>query len=388
MSEKDLLSERMTALLKRVVERGPAGVACKVVRRGKVLYDGGYGLADRESNRAIAPDTLYRIYSMTKVVTCVAALKLYEQGYFLLDDPLEEYLPAFANPQVAVIGEDGNETLRAAAGPIRIKHLFTMSSGITYGGAATDAERRTSEIWVKSAAESDARSFAQALADVPLAFDPGTRWRYGLSHDVLAAFVEAVSGQTYGQYLKKEILEPLGMNDTSFRITEENRHRMCTLYDYDAGKLTPNGSNPQMDAWYDPNSRMESGGIGLISTIGDYSRFAQALARGGELDGERIIGSRTLALMASNHLNEQQMRDFGGDSNGFGYGLGVQVMMKGAAGGNNGTVGHYGWPGLAGTYMLVDPAEELSIVYMQQMMPNLEQETHPRLRHVVYGALD
>lgn len=389
MSAKDRLSERMTPLLKRIVERGPAGVACAVTRRGETLYRDSFGFADIEKNQAIAEDTLYRIYSMTKVVTCVAALQLYEKGYFLLDDPLEEYLPAFANPAVARIDEDGNETVSPASGSIRIKHLFSMSSGITYGGTATDTERRTQEIWHKAQTESDARSFAQALGEIPLAFEPGTRWRYGLSHDVLAALVETVSGQTYGQYLKKEIFEPLGMRDTTFRLTEHNRHRLSTLYHYEeGGKLTPSGHNPPMDGWYEPDCPFESGGIGLLSTIGDYSRFAQALAQGGELDGERILSPRTIALMATNQLDEQQLKDFGGDASGYGYGLGVQTLMNRAPGGNNGSIGHFGWPGLAGTYMLVDPAEQLSIVYMQQMMPNLERHTQPRLRQVVYGALD
>ncbi|MFD0670962.1 serine hydrolase domain-containing protein [Cohnella sp. GCM10027633] len=389
MSARDRLNERMTPLLRRIVERGPAGVACTVTRRGETLYRESFGFADREQKQPIAEDTLYRVYSMTKVVTCVAALQLYERGRFLLDDPLEEYLPAFANPKVARIDEGGNETTSPASGSVRIKHLFSMTSGITYGGTATDTERRTQELWDKARSESDARSFAQALGAIPLAFEPGTRWRYGLSHDVLAALVETVSGQTFGQYVKKEIFDPLGIRDAAFRLTDDNRRRLCTLYHYEpGGKLTPSGHNPPMDGWYEPDCRFESGGIGLLSTIGDYSRFAQALAQGGQLEGERILSPRTIALMATNQLDERQLRDFGGDSSGYGYGLGVQTLMNRAVGGNNGSIGHFGWPGLAGTYMLVDPAEQLSIVYMQQMLPNLERETQPRLRQVVYGALD
>lgn len=386
MSAKDRLYERMTPLLKRIVEKGPPGAACKVVRRGEVLYEENIGLADVESKRAIAPDTLYRIYSMTKVVTCVAALKLYEKGLYLLDDPIGEYMPAFANPRVTSFEGTGNASSKPASNPIRVKHLFTMTSGLAYGGEQTETERSTQAIMDKAAAEMDTRSAAEALAAVPLAFEPGARWRYGTSHDVLAAFVEAVSGQTFETFLRREIFEPLGMRDTSFRLTEENRGRLSTLYSPGKdGKLKPNAG---LDACYEPGCKFEAGGSGLLSTIGDYSRFAQALAGGGELDGARILSPHTVALMATNHLNEQQLRDFGGDRNGYGYGLGVRVMMDRAAGGANGSVGHFGWAGLAGSYLLIDPAEELSLVYMQQMIPSLEPEVHPRLRNVVYGALD
>lgn len=389
MSRNDRLAERLTPLLKSMIEKGPAGCACTVVHRGEVIYQETLGYADVEQKKMIDPDTIYRIYSMTKVVTCVAALILYEKGYYLLNDPLEEYLPEFRNPQVYKYNEFGEKSVVPAAGSIRIKDLFTMTSGITFGGDGTETEieQLTRAVMVNADETMDTRAVVKSLASVPLAFEPGTRWQYAMSHDVLAALIEVLSGQKFSEFLKKEIFEPLGMKDTSFRIREDQRNRLCTMYDYaEDCTLTP---NVRLDVCYQPDRRTESGGGGLLSTVGDYSRFAQALAKGGELDGTRILSLKTVQLMTTNHLNEQQLRDFNWPHmRGYGYGLGVRVMIDPSAGGINGSMGEFGWSGYAGSYLLVDPKEELSVVYMQQMIPSLEPFIHPRMRSVIYGALD
>jgi CubicO group peptidase (beta-lactamase class C family) len=387
MNSSKRLNERLTPLLKSVMEKGPAGCACTVVRRGEVVYQETLGYADLEKKKEITPDTIYRIYSMTKVITCAAALMLYEKGLYLLNDPLEEYLTEFKNPQVYRYNEYGAKSLSSAVGPMRIKDLFTMSSGLTYGGDGTETERQTRTLMENAASTVDMQALSNALASVPLAFDPGTHWKYGTSHDVLAALIEVLSGQTFGEFLQKEIFTPLGMTDTSFRISEDKRDRLCTMYDRaEDGTLTP---NTRMDARYQPGSRHESGGGGLLSTIGDYSRFAQLLAKGGELEGVRILSPKTVQLMATNHLSPQQLKDFNWPHmSGYGYGLGVRVMIDPAAGGANGSIGEFGWAGLAGSYLLIDPMEELSIVYMQQLLPSLEPFIHPRLRAAIYGALD
>jgi CubicO group peptidase (beta-lactamase class C family) len=378
---------RLTPILKSFMEKGgPAGCACTVVMHGKVLYDESFGYADLEKKIRIQPDTIYRIYSMTKVITCVAALKLYEKGLYLLNDPLDEYLPEFKNPQVYRYNESGAMTVSPAANPIRVKDLFTMSSGLTYEGDGTETERQTGRI-LENEDTMDLRALSKALAAIPLQFDPGTHWKYSTSHDVLAAFIEVLSGQSFEEFLKKEIFEPLGMIDTSFRIQEEKRDRLCIMYNRaEDGTLTPNTSK---DAPYQPGCRYESGGGGLLSTIGDYSRFAQALANGGQLDGVRILSSKTIQLMATNHLSPQQLKDFDWEQmSGYGYGLGVRVMIDPAAGGSNSSIGEYGWAGLAGSWLLIDPKEELSVVYMQQMLPSLEPYIANRIRAGIYGALD
>lgn len=379
--------QHLTRLLKNFMEEGPAGCACTVVRRGEVLYDACFGYADVEHERKIEPDTIYRIYSMTKVITCAAALMLYERGLYLLNDPLEEYLPEFKNAHVYRQTDDGAISRSPASSPIRIKDLFTMSSGLTYGGEDTETERQTRTVLQRAAESMDVRALSKALAAIPLAFDPGTGWKYGTSHDILGALIEVLSGQPFGVFLDKEIFEPLGMTDTFFQLPKDKRGRLCTMYDRaDDGGLTPNTA---MDAPYREGCRYESGGGGLLSTIGDYSRFAQALAQGGELDGVRILSPRTVQLMGTNHLSPRQLQDFDWPQmRGYGYGLGVRVMLDPAAGGSNGSIGEFGWAGLAGSWLLIDPHAQVSVVYMQQMLPSLEPYMHPRLRAVIYGALD
>lgn len=380
--------ERLTPLFKRYMEQGgPAGCACLVMRSGETVYDEKFGYANLETKQLIQSDTIYRIYSMTKVITCAAALQLYERGLYLLDDPLEEYLPEFKNPSVFRQYESGNMVAGPAAGPIRIRDLFTMTSGLTYGGSGSETERLTGPIYQKAPASMDVRAFTRALAEVPLAFDPGTRWQYGLSHDVLGALIEVLSGQTFEQYLKREIFDPLGMKDTSFRISEGKRDRLAVMYNLaEDGTLTPNNS---LETPYQPECRFESGGGGLLSTIGDYARFAQALVRGGELDGYRLLSPKTVQLMATNHLTPQQMNDYNwGHLNGYGYGLGVRVMIDPAAGGTGSSIGEYGWAGMAGSWVMIDPQEDLTLVYMQQMLPSREPYIANRIRNVVYSALD
>lgn len=378
--------QRLDALFERFMEKGgPAGCACTIVTRGEVVYQQTFGYANVEKKIKIQPNTIYRIYSMTKVLTCLAALKLYEKGLFLLNDPLDEYLPEFKNPQVYRNDENGAQYISPAANPIRIRDLFTMTSGLTYGGDGSETEKQTGNM-LKNVNSMDLRSVSKALAAIPLDFDPGTGWKYGMSHDVLAALIEVLSGVTFGEFLKQEIFEPLGMADTSFQIQEDKRDRLCVMYDRaEDGTLTP---NTRMDASYQPGCRYESGGGGLLSTIGDYNRFAQALLQGGQLEGVRILSPKTLQLMATNHLNAQQLKDCNWPHlSGYGYGLGVRVMIDPASGGLNSSIGEYGWSGLAGSWLLIDPKEELSVVYMQQMLPSLEPYITPRLRAVVYGAL-
>ncbi|NBD24927.1 serine hydrolase domain-containing protein [Paenibacillus glycinis] len=383
----DRMQRRLTPLLNSIVEKGPPGCALTVVRRGEVLFQDNFGYADLNAKKKIGADTIYRIYSMTKVITCTAALMLYEQGRYLLNDPLEEYLPEFKNPQVYRYNEYGERTVSPASRSVLVKDLFTMTSGLTYGGTGTETERQTLALMKNAVATMNMRELSKQLAAIPLAFDPGTHWKYGTSHDVLAALIEVLSGTTFGAYLQKEIFDPLGMNDTSFRIADDKRDRLCAMYDIaDDGTLTV---NDRMDAPYQPGCGYESGGGGLLSTIEDYSRFAQALSRGGEWNGVRLLGPKTIQLMRTNHLDPQLRKDFDwSQMSGYGYGLGVRVLMDPATGGNNGTIGEFGWAGLAGSWTLIDPHEELSVVYMQQMLPSHEPYIHPRLRAAIYGALD
>jgi len=270
-----------------------------------------------------------------------------------------------------------------------------MSSGLPYEGNDTETgrqiARKINELKSKSeGGKFDIRALSKAIAEIPLAFDPGTHWMYGMSHDILGALIEVLSGKKFSQFLKDEIFDPLGMKDTSFRISEDKRNRLCTMYDRSKdGVLTKNtNAGERVGARFEPDDILECGGSGLLSTLGDYSRFAHMLARGGELDGVRILSRKTIELMATNHLNPQQLADFNWPYlAGYGYGLGVRTMIDPAAGGCNGSIGEFGWSGLAGTWVMIDPKEQLSAVYMQQMLPNFEAYHQPRLRNVIYGSI-
>jgi CubicO group peptidase (beta-lactamase class C family) len=380
--------EKLHPLLKSFVDKGPAGCACSVTYQGETRFEDYVGLQDLESAKPITADTIYRIYSMSKVVTCVAALMLYERGLFLLNDPLEEYLPEFKDPKVYRMTEKGEKYITSATRSIRIKDLFTMTSGLTYEGDGNETEREVKKVMQLLRRDNtfNVRKLSEALAKIPLAFDPGTEWRYGLSHDVLGALIEVLSGKTFGEFLSEEIFQPLSMNDTFFKIPDEKKHRLCSLYvRNEEGSLL---KNTRLDEQYQPGTLFESGGAGLLSTLSDYSTFAHMLANGGELDGVRILGRKTVELMSTNHLTSDQLSFYNWDYlAGYGYGLGVRTMKSPAAGGSNSSIGEFGWSGLAGTWVLIDPKEKLSAVYMQQMMPNLEAYHQPRLRNVIYGSL-
>lgn len=378
---------KLRPLLKSFVEKGPAGCACSVMHEGKTVFEDFVGNMDLETEKAISPDTIYRIYSNTKVVTCVAALMLYERGLFLLNDPLEDYLPEFKNPQVYRTNSDGEVSISPATRSITVKDLFTMTSGLTYEGDGNETERHVKKALKNEFSDSlDVRKLSKILASIPLAFDPGTQWQYGFSHDVLGALIEVLSGKTFGQFLKDEIFGPLKMEDTFFKIPDEQRESLCSLYNRDEdGSLI---KNTVMDGNYQQVSRLESGGAGLLSTLSDYSRFAHMLASGGEIDGVRILGRKTIELMSTNHLQPELFSYFNWDHlKGYGYGLGVRVMMNPPLSGSNSSLGEFGWSGLAGTWVLIDPKENLSAVYMQQMFPHFEAYHQPRLRSVIYGAL-
>ncbi|WP_026672608.1 serine hydrolase domain-containing protein [Alkalihalobacterium bogoriense] len=381
--------QKLHPLLKTFVENGPAGNSLAVMHQGKTVFKDYVGFADIVTKKPISEDTIFRIYSMTKVVTCSAALLLYERGLFLLNDPLEDYLPEFKNPQV-YREEQGEMVVSPATRSITIKDLFMMTSGLTYPGDGNPTERHVAkaleEMTEKQRKTSTARDLSKLLASIPLAFDPGTKWHYGFSHDVLGALIEVVSGKKLSEFFDEEIFQPLGMEDTFFKIPEHKRHRLASIYNREEdGTLT---KEETMDEQFHPSATFEAGGAGLLSTLGDYSRFAHMLANGGEWNGTRIIGSKTIQLMATNHLTDIQKPSYHWDYlRGYGYGLGVRTMVDPAEGGINGSIGEFGWSGLAGTWVLIDPKEQLSAVYMQQMLPNFEAIHQPRLRAVIYGAL-
>ena len=381
--------EYLDALLRDFVAKGPAGCGLVVARKGEVLYENYVGMADREAGRPIDENTTYRLYSMTKLITVTAGLMLFERGKFLLNEPFYAYFPEYRDTQVAVPLSMGGYDVRPAKRPILIRDAFGMTCGLPYGygNSPTAAAVRAFNDGMNQRGKYTLREFVEGLARVPVAFEPGTRWLYGHGHELVAALVERVTGKTIGQFVRDEIFGPLGMNHTGYRWSGEDYANRAVLYVRgEDGSMTPDESR---DGDLAPDATFEGGGVGLYSTARDYLRFTQMLANGGALDGRRIIGRRTIDLMRANRLDEVQLRDFRNSYlDGYGYGLGVRVMMDPAAGNSNSPVGEFGWTGAVGTWTSIDPADGVSAVYMHQMSPNQEEYHHLRVRAAVYGMLD
>ena len=366
------IEEALTAFLEERERLDVPGNALIVRHGNDELY--------RHFSGTARPDTLFRIFSMTKVVTVTAALQLYERGLYDMDDPVGDYLPEYARPTV---WDDRRQAAVPALNTLRIRDLFCMSSGLPYGGDGFETARQVAA----KAAELEAKhpgqgystlSLVRSLGSVPLAFEPGTHWMYGMSHDVLGGLIEVLSGLTLGEYMRKHIFEPLGMHDTFFRCPEGQEHRLADF---------PTGGAPLVS--YGPQARYEAGGGGLLSTADDYMKLASALTAGGiSRQGVRILSRKMVDLMRMDQLDETQKKDFNwGYLKGYSYGLGVRTLVDPAKAGIPGSVGEFGWCGVLGTWVMMDPAERLTAVYMHQRTPNLEAYVQRHLRPMIYALV-
>lgn len=388
--------EHLDALLSSFVQSGqsgPAGCACMVMQDGNLLYEGYHGYADLEKQTPITPDTVYRLYSMTKVIVCTAALMLYERGKFLLHEPISEYIPEFQHARVFHLDKNGEYVARPASRPVRIQDALTMSIGLpnpekheTPTGIAVN--RVFDSLMKQHQGKFDLQTAIRTLiTEVPMAFEPGDHWMYGLGHDIVAALIEVISGKSIGQFLQEEIFDPLEMNSTGYRYRDDIAQRMATCY-----QIGPEGRVPvpgPFDMFHAPDANYEGGGFGLYSTVGDYMKFTQMLANGGKYRGVRLIGRKTIDLMRTNYLDETKLGEFRSTPyyHGYGYGLGVRTLIDPAGANSNSSLGEFGWSGLAGTWTSIDPSEKLSIVYMHQTFPHMQIYHHLRVRAAVYGAL-
>ncbi len=325
-------------------------------------------------------DELYYMYSCTKVVTCIAALQLFEQGEFLMKDPISNYLPEFDELYV----KKGNFSV-ACETPVTFRHLFTMTAGLNYDLTAPVLR----EVVEKTNGRAPTREFIAALARVPLDFEPGTQFQYSLCHDVLAALVEVISGMTFGEYCKKNIFEPCGMVDSTFIANDEVRARMAPQYRYNDARraaLKVELANP-----YVPGTEYESGGAGLISSVNDYIKFTDALACGGvSYLGNRIISEHTLRMMRTNCITDEMKLAYHkkwSALDGYGYGFGVRCEPD-LSYGLTASPSEFGWHGAAGSYMIIDPETKTSLFYAQHMLNNKERYVHPRIRHCFYSGME
>jgi len=368
-----------------IKDDGPAGAGLRVYVGDELAYDRCIGYADAENKKPFMPNTICRMASMTKCITVAAAMQLYEKGMFLLTDPVEMYIPEFANRMVYDKTARGDIITRPAKRPVTVGNLFDMTSGITVNWNYPEPNAKALTEGTKALQEKgcyNLREYAKVCGSTPGAFDPGEHFYYGQSHDILAAMIEILTGKRFSEYLKENIYEPLGMVDTYFQIPEEKQDQCAVLYMLKDGKRTPGAMPANLTA----NVDYESACGGLKGTLEDYSRFARCMTLG-EWNGVRLLGDKTINLMSQNRLCPAALADFQNPYlAGYGYGLGVRTRIDQSAGSAS-SIGEFGWTGGFGSWVSMDPVEKVTIVYFHNSMPNMEEYMHPRIRNIVYSAL-
>lgn len=375
---------RLTEFLNGLPEWRIPGVDMMIAVNGETVYRHQAGWRDREKTLPMTGDELYWIYSASKVITCAAALTLYEKGKYLLSDPVSEYLPAYKNLTVRRVRPDGQAVIEPAREVMTIRHLFTMTSGLSYDLTTPEIQ----EVVEKTGGRAPTVEIANAIAKRPLMFEPGSHFLYSLSHDVLAAVVEAIAGLPFRDYVQKAIFDPCGMTDSAYHLTPEKEVRMAQQYRFDETACASEPIGPVND--YIFGSEYDSGGAGVVTSVEDYMRFARMMTRLGVADsGERILSPGTVNLMRTDHLTPAQKQDFDWPQfAGYGYGLGVRTMADRTKSGSNGPVGEFGWGGAAGAYTIIDPENHVTAFYAQHMLNSQEPYVHPRLRNLVYACLE
>ena len=392
---------RLDAHMRRYVDDGRLpGWLLTVGRHGKLAHVAACGQRDMEAGLPVEADTVWRIYSMSKPVTSVAALVLYEEGAFELTDPVSRFIPSFADLRVFTGGSDLRVVTEPATEPVRIWHLLTHTSGLTYGfhrSHPVDALYRANGFEWGTPRKADLAACCDAWAALPLLFQPGAEWNYSVATDVLGRVIEVASGMSLEEFLAGRVLGPLGMTDTAFWADTTTQGRLAALY-----RPGEDGKAIRMDtlgkvALRQP--RMLGGGGGLVSTAADYDRFLQMLlptdaSPAGELDGIRLLGPRTVGYMARNHLpGNKDLETFGrplyaeSPFRGVGFGLGLAVVLDPVPGKVIGSAGELSWGGAASTTFWIDRTEELTVSFFTQLLPSSTHPIRPQLRQLVYQAL-
>ncbi|WP_267715291.1 serine hydrolase domain-containing protein [Streptomyces sp. CoH17] len=387
--------DRLDGHFARQVDAGLLpGFLVAVARGGRVAHLTVHGLRDVAAGLPVTADTLWRIYSMTKPVTSVAVLMLVEEGRLALDDPVDRYLPAFAEPRVYVEGTGEDVVTRPAAGPVRVRHLMTHTAGLTFGfyhAHPVDALYRAAGVESSVLPGAGLAETVDLYARLPLQFEPGTRWNYSVASNVLGRLVEVVSGQPLDVFCAGRIFGPLGMTDTGFHVTDAQADRLAELY----GETEDGGIVPVPGLPLRGRPRFLSGSGGLVSSAHDVHRFAELLRRRGELDGVRLLAPHTVDLMTRNHLpGGADLRALGSRpahdtpaNDGVGFGLGVSVVTDPARTQSPSGLGTYGWSGVATTTFWVDPGRDLSVQFMTQVRPRSSHTVYPDLKRLVHQAL-
>ena len=384
-------------LLSRYVEpQKIAGCLTLIARHGEIAHLLAMGMMDREQNKPMAIDAIFRLYSMSKPITSVALMQLHERGMFQLTDPVSRFIPQWRDLQVFAGGEYPNYITRPPDRPMTMRDLLSHQSGLTYGFMGGSVETGYFERQVYRAGTMqgrDLQSMIDRLAELPLKFSPGEHWNYGVSTDVCGYLVQTISGQRFDAYLEQHVFEPLGMIDTGFHVPAEQQHRLATNYELGPdNRLRPTGMFGAGEFLEPPT--FLSGGGGLVSTAQDYWRFCQMMLNGGEFDGARVLGPNTIKLMTMNHLpNDDELSACAlgtwsePANDGIGFGLGFAVMLDLTRTQNVGSAGEYWWEGSASTIFWIDPSEDLIVIFMTQYMPSDAHNFRDQIKQVLYPGL-
>ena len=390
------LSRISDHLNERFIEPGKiAGALPIVYRKGQLAYCEPLGNMDLERGKVMAEDTIFRIYSMSKPITSVALMMLYEHGAFQLNDPVSRFIPEWSDIQVYAAGVAPNFMTTPVERPMFIRDLFTHMSGLTYGFMSrSNVDHAYRKMGVGGVEPGTTLADTMyTLAKIPLEFSPGTQWNYSVSTDVLGYLVEVISRQRFDEYLQQNIFEPLGMVDTGFTVADADVGRFAANYERNPDKTLRLLDDPEDSIYIRPRTFF-SGGGGLVSTAADYLRFTRMMLNGGELDDVRILGPKTIEMMTKNYLpNDDDLTRWALGTfsettyEGYGFGLGFSINLGPERTATVGSAGEYAWGGAASTIFWVDPAEELIVIFMTQIMPSATFNFRGQLKSLVYGAI-
>lgn len=380
--------ERLSGAIQKHIDNGEiAGAVTLISRHGKIGHLKSQGMLSIENNIPMSDDAIFRIASMTKLVTSIAVMILYEEGDFFLTDPVYKYIPEFKDIRVAEFDDDGNiiKTVPTQS-PVTIQNLLTHTSGLIYGSLFGGEYAGLENLYKSSNLDidqQDLHSFVTELTKLPLAFQPGTKWKYSYSIDVLGYLVEVISGKKLNQFCKERIFEPLGMKDTDFYVPKDKMNRFTTLYSYKDGKLIPVDS-PNATV-FDKIPYGCSGGGGIVSTAPDYAVIGQMLLNSGSYNGVQLLGKKTIELMMTNHLTgiskDKWFEPYAG------FGLGGAIIDDVGLYGEYASKGYFWWAGIFNTYFFVDPVEDMFAILMVQVSPFTHVDLMKRFKNFVYQAI-
>ena len=388
-------TSELDRLLESFVEGGLPGCGMKITQRGETIYEGYFGYADIENKVPVTGKSVFRQASMSKIPLYTTLMMLYELGKFQMNDPIYLYFPEWKHSKKFVKNPNGYVRVVPTESPITFRDVMSMKCGLPYCHFPTDSENRTVQemqkymqpLWDKG--HYTLREQIEAMSHVPLACEPGERWIYGFSSELAAGLIEAICGKPIDDVFQEMLFDPLEMSDTRSHFFGDIPERLVKMYTKTSEEKLEAAGAEVFDSRFNRDENNEAGWARLFSTVNDFSNLMTMLANGGVYKGKRIMGRKTIDLMRANGLNELQQKDFEDLYNaGYGYGYGVRTLIDKNRGNHNGSLGAFGWTGGFGTWCESDPEENVSIVYMHNMMPNEEVYYHLRVRNVAYGCIE